>query len=165
MRKNDAFVAKIVITRLTKGFMAMFAPAESLPSPATLHFFRESPKNRCGVKECQQFTGNLVSYLLFKELTHSHILALGNQWKSIGLLQHCNIVIVFRKKRLDLIHPNPFPAFISFFPSFLSPFLSSLPSFLSFFFSFPSSFFSFCFSTFFSFSFTASSALNFLPIA
>ena len=35
-RKNDAFVAKIVITRLTKGFMAMFAPAESLPSPATL---------------------------------------------------------------------------------------------------------------------------------
>ena len=36
MRRNDAFVAKIVITRLTKGFMAMFAPAESLPSPATL---------------------------------------------------------------------------------------------------------------------------------
>ena len=36
MRKNDAVVAKIVITRLTKGFMAMFAPAESLPSPATL---------------------------------------------------------------------------------------------------------------------------------
>ena len=36
MRKNDAFVAKNVITRLTKGFMAMFAPAESLPSPATL---------------------------------------------------------------------------------------------------------------------------------
>ena len=36
MRKNDAFVAKIVNTHLTKGFMAMFAPAESLPSPATL---------------------------------------------------------------------------------------------------------------------------------
>ena len=36
MRKNDAFVAEIVITRLTNGFMAMFAPAESLPSPATL---------------------------------------------------------------------------------------------------------------------------------
>ena len=36
MRKNDAFVTKIVITRLTKAFMAMFAPAESLPSPATL---------------------------------------------------------------------------------------------------------------------------------
>ena len=35
MRKNDAFVAKIVNTRLTKGFMAIFAPAESLPSPAT----------------------------------------------------------------------------------------------------------------------------------
>ena len=34
--KNDAFVAKIVNTRLTKGFMAIFAPAESLPSPATL---------------------------------------------------------------------------------------------------------------------------------
>ena len=36
MRKNDAFVAKIVNTRLTKGFMVIFAPAESLPSPATL---------------------------------------------------------------------------------------------------------------------------------
>ena len=36
MRKNDAFVAKIVNTRLTKGFMAIFAPAENLPSPATL---------------------------------------------------------------------------------------------------------------------------------
>ena len=36
MRKNDAFVAKILNTRLTKGFMAIFAPAESLPSPATL---------------------------------------------------------------------------------------------------------------------------------
>ena len=36
MRKNDAFVAKIVNTHLTKGFMAIFAPAESLPSPATL---------------------------------------------------------------------------------------------------------------------------------
>ena len=36
MRKNDAFVAKIVNTRLTKGFMAIFASAESLPSPATL---------------------------------------------------------------------------------------------------------------------------------
>ena len=35
-RKNDTFVAKIVNTRLTKGFMAIFAPAESLPSPATL---------------------------------------------------------------------------------------------------------------------------------
>ena len=35
-RKNDAFVAKIVNTRLTKDFMAIFAPAESLPSPATL---------------------------------------------------------------------------------------------------------------------------------
>ena len=36
MHKNNAFVAKIVVTRLTKGFMAMFAPIESLPSPATL---------------------------------------------------------------------------------------------------------------------------------
>ena len=36
MRKNNAFVAKIVNTHLTKGFMAIFAPAESLPSPATL---------------------------------------------------------------------------------------------------------------------------------
>ena len=35
-RKNDAFVAKIVNTRLTKIFMAIFAPNERLPSPATL---------------------------------------------------------------------------------------------------------------------------------
>ena len=28
MRKNNAFVAKIVNTPLTKGFMAIFAPAE-----------------------------------------------------------------------------------------------------------------------------------------
>ena len=40
MRKNDAFVAKIVNTRLTKGFMAIFASAESLPSPATLMMTR-----------------------------------------------------------------------------------------------------------------------------
>jgi len=37
MRKNDAFVAKIVNARLTKGFVAFFAPTESLPSPATLN--------------------------------------------------------------------------------------------------------------------------------
>ena len=37
MRKNDAFVAKIVNTRLTKIFIAIFAPTERLPSSATLH--------------------------------------------------------------------------------------------------------------------------------
>ena len=36
MRINDAFDAKIVNTRLTKIFMAIFAPDESLPSSATL---------------------------------------------------------------------------------------------------------------------------------
>ena len=36
MRKNDAFVAKIVNTRLVKTFMAVFAPDERLPSSATL---------------------------------------------------------------------------------------------------------------------------------
>ena len=36
MRKNDAFVAKIVNTRLTKIFMAIFAPDKRLPSSATL---------------------------------------------------------------------------------------------------------------------------------
>ena len=36
MRKNDAFVAKIVNTRLTKILMAIFALAERLPTPATL---------------------------------------------------------------------------------------------------------------------------------
>ena len=36
--KNDAFVAKIVNTRLTKIFMAIFAPDERLPSSATLMF-------------------------------------------------------------------------------------------------------------------------------
>ena len=35
-RKNDAFVAKFVNTRLTKIFMAIFAPDERLPSSATL---------------------------------------------------------------------------------------------------------------------------------
>ena len=62
MRKNDAFVVKIVNTRLTKGFMAIFAPAESLPSPATLvtgalvldavpaHRFCEMPW--CATQQC-----------------------------------------------------------------------------------------------------------------
>ena len=36
MRKNDAFVAKIVNTCLTKSFMASFALAERLPTSATL---------------------------------------------------------------------------------------------------------------------------------
>ena len=35
-RKNDAFVAKIVNTRLTKTFMAISVPDEKLPSSATL---------------------------------------------------------------------------------------------------------------------------------
>ena len=38
MRKNGAFVAKIVNTHLTKIFMAIFAPDERLPSSATLTF-------------------------------------------------------------------------------------------------------------------------------
>ena len=37
MRKNDAFDAEIVNTRLTKIFIAIFAPDERLPSSATLH--------------------------------------------------------------------------------------------------------------------------------
>ena len=36
MRKNDAFDAKIVNTRLTKIFIAIFAPDERLPNSATL---------------------------------------------------------------------------------------------------------------------------------
>ena len=36
MRKNNAFDAKIVHTRLTKIFIAIFAPDERLPSSATL---------------------------------------------------------------------------------------------------------------------------------
>ena len=36
MRKNDAFDTKIVNTRLMKIFIAIFAPDERLPSPATL---------------------------------------------------------------------------------------------------------------------------------
>ena len=35
-RKNDAFDAEIVNTRLTKIFIAIFAPDERLPSSATL---------------------------------------------------------------------------------------------------------------------------------
>ena len=41
-RKNDAFVAKNVNTRLTKIFMAIFAPDDSLPSSATLFQFNDS---------------------------------------------------------------------------------------------------------------------------
>ena len=36
LAKNDAFVAKIANMRLTKFFMAIFAPDERLPSSATL---------------------------------------------------------------------------------------------------------------------------------
>ena len=36
--QNDAFVAKIVNTRLTTIFMAIFALDERLPSSATLHW-------------------------------------------------------------------------------------------------------------------------------
>ena len=44
MRKNDAFVAKIVNTRLTKIVMATFAPDERLPSSATLCLIRSRIK-------------------------------------------------------------------------------------------------------------------------
>ena len=37
-RKNDAFDAKIVNTRLTKIFIAIFVPDERLPSSATLDY-------------------------------------------------------------------------------------------------------------------------------
>ena len=37
-RKNDAFEAKIVNMRLTKIFIAIFAPDERLPSSATLQY-------------------------------------------------------------------------------------------------------------------------------
>ena len=40
MRKNDAFDAKIVNTRLTKIFIAIFAPDERLPSSATLDWMK-----------------------------------------------------------------------------------------------------------------------------
>ena len=39
MRKNDAFVAKMVNTRLTKVFMTILAPDERLPTSATLNDF------------------------------------------------------------------------------------------------------------------------------
>ena len=39
--KNDGFVAKIVNMRLTKIFMAIFAPDERLPSSATLLTYHE----------------------------------------------------------------------------------------------------------------------------
>ena len=50
-RKNDAFVAKIVNTRLTKIFMAIFSPDERLPSSATLvgclHKGTKRPRRQC----------------------------------------------------------------------------------------------------------------------
>ena len=42
-RKNDAFVAKIVNTRLTKILMAIFALAERLPTSATLQVTTTHP--------------------------------------------------------------------------------------------------------------------------
>ena len=48
MRKNDTFDAKIVNTRLTKIFIAFFAPDERLPSSATLIKNKNSDRNtRC----------------------------------------------------------------------------------------------------------------------
>ena len=44
MHKNDAFDAKIVNTRLTKIFIAIFAPDERLPSSATLDMWDKKDK-------------------------------------------------------------------------------------------------------------------------
>ena len=53
-RKNDTFVAKIVNTRLTKIFMAIFALDERLPSSATLElFFTSSKQCTWGGRCCQ----------------------------------------------------------------------------------------------------------------
>ena len=46
MRKNNAFDKKIVNTRLTKTFIALFAPDERLPSSATLLFTSSSITSR-----------------------------------------------------------------------------------------------------------------------
>ena len=60
MCKNDAFDAKIVKTRLTKIFIASFAPDERLPSSATLFvgsvFLRNVPY--FGVFQASQVAGN-----------------------------------------------------------------------------------------------------------
>ena len=45
MRKNDAFDAEIVNTRLAKIFIAIFAPDERLPSSATLSQTYVIPKS------------------------------------------------------------------------------------------------------------------------
>ena len=46
-RKNDAFVAKIANTRLTKTFAGIFANAERLPTSATLEEIDFLYKQRC----------------------------------------------------------------------------------------------------------------------
>ena len=67
MRKNDAFDAKIVNTRLTKGFMTIFAPAESLPSPATLpscihmEIIKKKPRKRIGLNPALKICQNKLS--------------------------------------------------------------------------------------------------------
>ena len=57
-RKNNAFVAKIVNTRLTKVFMAIFALAERLPISATLRGCLAM--QGMGFKECEDWS-SLVS--------------------------------------------------------------------------------------------------------
>ena len=61
MRKNDAFVAKIVNTRLTKIFMTIFAPDERLPSSATLQLTSISEvkwsEEKMQTKCCQNYVG------------------------------------------------------------------------------------------------------------
>ena len=66
MRKNDAFVAKIVNTGLTKIFMVIFAPDKRLPSFATLLDTRWKPPphylwdevHQCQVKDTSEFLQN-----------------------------------------------------------------------------------------------------------
>ena len=56
MRKNDAFDAKIVNTRLTKIFIAIFAPDEREAGEDTGTYFREITdlefQNHKNVKKC-----------------------------------------------------------------------------------------------------------------
>ena len=66
MRKNDAFDAKIVNTRLTKIFIAIFAPDERLPSSATL------PEG-CVIQSVSDKAQELMdSGLIYSSSTNSH---------------------------------------------------------------------------------------------
>ena len=64
--KNDVFCRELANTRLTKELMAFFAPAESLPTPATLDNIKLFPFVLQGIGEHVQLRRFLNTERLFR---------------------------------------------------------------------------------------------------